>query len=665
MSEYAYSLPETGQQPVQPPAGSDPVDWFLFDSRVGGCNSFSTAFVVLARAAGVPARVVSGWAVGRYEGTQTVYGDQSHQWARLPWTAWAGSPSIRRREARLPGCACRRPPKRTPGTTTGKMTRAALPLRRRKPTNGWQRRWKHWPRAWTPELRAEAAALLGEIGGDAALQGLAYAVFLDPSEGVRIASLEAAAVWDFDLVVRVLHEHPDALMRIAAAELLGELSDDRALEPLSHSLRTDADGRVRAAAATALGELGKPGALGQLLDALGLDGESGVRAAAATALGKLEASPALVPLLHVRSQDESPAVRSAAATALEQWGLEQLESALLGSGYSAIREAAARVMGEHKDPDAAPPLIEARSDPEEGVREEAARALASLGTMTELEAGSALLAHSGGVSMVPGTTAMQASELPHVPVFQVSGASRTDFLRTAVGDHYIDGGWVADDPLKLGYRSNSPVTHAGPPGQPTTRAAIEHSERITLIPVEESQWTPIGVVPVSTHLETVSVAGAFRPRSATFLIQFPVSSYSWVSTVNEYSDEQLKTAQVSLDYTLLPENAPERVRDLAVRITAGHSTPYAKAKAIEQRLKTQYAYRLADPSGNGLPPAGHDPVDWFLFESREGPAGTSAAPLWSWPAASAFRRGWFPAGQSRRWPGPKRCTPTKPTSGRR
>ena len=83
VSEYAYSLPETGQQPVQPPAGSDPVDWFLFDSRVGGCGSFSTAFVVLARAAGVPARVVSGWAVGRYEGTQTVYGDQSHQWAEI------------------------------------------------------------------------------------------------------------------------------------------------------------------------------------------------------------------------------------------------------------------------------------------------------------------------------------------------------------------------------------------------------------------------------------------------------------------------------------------------------------------------------------------------------------------------------------------------------
>src|SRR5262249_34149889 len=43
------------------PLGRDPVDGFLFDTRRGFCEHYAGAFVVLLRAAGIPARVVTGY----------------------------------------------------------------------------------------------------------------------------------------------------------------------------------------------------------------------------------------------------------------------------------------------------------------------------------------------------------------------------------------------------------------------------------------------------------------------------------------------------------------------------------------------------------------------------------------------------------------------------
>ena len=61
------------------------MDWFLFDEPEGTCGQFSSAFVILARSVGIPARIVSGWVIGEVGVTQTVYSDQAHQWAEVPF----------------------------------------------------------------------------------------------------------------------------------------------------------------------------------------------------------------------------------------------------------------------------------------------------------------------------------------------------------------------------------------------------------------------------------------------------------------------------------------------------------------------------------------------------------------------------------------------------
>lgn len=52
---------------LAPPAlGDHPVDDFLFTTRTGYCEHYSSAFVILMRAAGIPARVVTGYQGGYY-----------------------------------------------------------------------------------------------------------------------------------------------------------------------------------------------------------------------------------------------------------------------------------------------------------------------------------------------------------------------------------------------------------------------------------------------------------------------------------------------------------------------------------------------------------------------------------------------------------------------
>ena len=62
----------------------DPVDAFLFDSRRGFCEHYASAFVVMLRAGGIPARVVTGYQGGEINprgGYMIVRQSDAHAWA--------------------------------------------------------------------------------------------------------------------------------------------------------------------------------------------------------------------------------------------------------------------------------------------------------------------------------------------------------------------------------------------------------------------------------------------------------------------------------------------------------------------------------------------------------------------------------------------------------
>lgn len=69
-----------------PPPDRDAVDWFLFEEGRGYCDYFASAFVVLGRAVGLPARIVIGFAPGTFDPTTRTYfvtGEVAHTWAEV------------------------------------------------------------------------------------------------------------------------------------------------------------------------------------------------------------------------------------------------------------------------------------------------------------------------------------------------------------------------------------------------------------------------------------------------------------------------------------------------------------------------------------------------------------------------------------------------------
>lgn len=75
------------------PVGADAVDHFLFETREGSCETFASAMVVLLRASGIPARLVTGYTSGTYNlltGYYEVRNSDAHAWveAFIPRVGW-------------------------------------------------------------------------------------------------------------------------------------------------------------------------------------------------------------------------------------------------------------------------------------------------------------------------------------------------------------------------------------------------------------------------------------------------------------------------------------------------------------------------------------------------------------------------------------------------
>jgi transglutaminase-like putative cysteine protease len=78
---YRYSL-ELGHVPP----GRDPVDWFLFDAKIGYCEQFATAEVLMLRSLGIPARLATGYSTGDYDpilNQSIVREHDAHAWVEV------------------------------------------------------------------------------------------------------------------------------------------------------------------------------------------------------------------------------------------------------------------------------------------------------------------------------------------------------------------------------------------------------------------------------------------------------------------------------------------------------------------------------------------------------------------------------------------------------
>jgi len=150
-----------------PPAlGKDSVDEFLFDTKQGFCEHFAASFVFLMRAAGVPARVVTGYQGGDtnpVDGYMVVRQADAHAWAEV-WLADNGW-------TRVDPTAAAVPVRVEQGIIAAAPRGALLPLFMRSNSsllkslrNNWEaltNRWNQWVLGYNPDRQREMLSRLG------------------------------------------------------------------------------------------------------------------------------------------------------------------------------------------------------------------------------------------------------------------------------------------------------------------------------------------------------------------------------------------------------------------------------------------------------------------------------------------------------------------------
>ncbi len=85
LEDYLRNFPYTLDVPA-PPLDKDVADYFLFDLQKGYCDYYATSMVVMARAVGLPARLVMGFASGTYDESQNqfiVTEADAHSWVEV------------------------------------------------------------------------------------------------------------------------------------------------------------------------------------------------------------------------------------------------------------------------------------------------------------------------------------------------------------------------------------------------------------------------------------------------------------------------------------------------------------------------------------------------------------------------------------------------------
>lgn len=177
---------------------------------------------------------------------------------------------------------------------------------------------------------------------------------------------------EIDIQIDLLND-PDWVVRREAVITLGEMGDERCVEPLARALR-DGDWQVREVAIESMGQVGSP-AVETLLKLL-RDWE--VRKYAILALGKIRDERVLDPLMLQLRNDEFKDDAIHALVELGEPAVEKLIGALRDKDEN-VRKSAVLALGRIKSSDAITPLINMLGDQDWFTRLTAAAALESIG----------------------------------------------------------------------------------------------------------------------------------------------------------------------------------------------------------------------------------------------------------------------------------------------
>jgi transglutaminase-like putative cysteine protease len=198
----------------------------------------------------------------------------------------------------------------------------------------------------------------------------------------------------------------------------------------------------------------------------------------------------------------------------------------------------------------------------------------------------------------------------------------------SIGGHYWRG-TIYDTYTGEGWTNTAETTLLVPPDRPLQIAEYTRRQPITLT---VTSYLPNSALLFFPHQPTAT------DRQAKFTVQDAEGlEYDLISALSRYviyegksyrttgsysfaSDEQLRIAGedypdwVEERYLQLPSDISPRVLELAAAVTAPHQTPYDKAEALTDWLRKNITYNELVEA----PPVDVDPLEYLLFETKEG-----------------------------------------------
>ncbi len=218
-------------------------------------------------------------------------------------------------------------------------------------------------------------------------------------------------------------------------------------------------------------------------------------------------------------------------------------------------------------------------------------------------------------------------------------AGRRYYWRSRVFDTYENGRWLPAADTRLS-DPQAPLEIAYEDYVPESRVVVQQTFTMTL-PASRLVYAapqPLNVdLPTRTDLRYIGLDDHFiNPddsadqnvkamnisaiRPAKVLRRGDI--YTVTSLMSNATASQLRAAGLNYPawvtdlYLYVSSSVTQRTKDLARQIVtqAGAVTPYDQAKAIESWLRQNIIYQEMIPE----PPEGQDPVDWLLFDYKQG-----------------------------------------------
>ena len=209
----------------------------------------------------------------------------------------------------------------------------------------------------------------------------------------------------------------------------------------------------------------------------------------------------------------------------------------------------------------------------------------------------------------------QIESTPIMDLETISGR----YLRGIVYDEFTGGGWVNTEKNELVVPPDNPlVTPRYSQRVPITATVTTYLANSGLIytphqPQGTDRQAKVKVVELGDgSYDIISTLSRF--------VLYEGQTYVSWGTASKALDKTLRQAGTSYPqwvqerYLQLPPDVSSRVVELAAAITAPHETPFDKAEALTNWLRNNLTYNEAVAA----PPIDKDPLEYLLFESKEG-----------------------------------------------